>query len=224
MLKSLILTIITVVVCSTTVFSFNGYENYILKFNPKVTKSDVYKIGQSTFDAGSTYNFDPVLILALMKVESTFDRYAYNSMDARGLMQIRVPIWFKTLKKEGLMDHWRDFYDPERNIHSGVYILFTYRKICEEAENKLKCTLQRYNGAPTGNKYYIKVMKSIQQYHKLNELKLAFSENINTIEFGDVLASTFFNNIYRHAVVDLNGPLKNSIKQYLQTTQIIVLM
>jgi len=224
MLKSLIITIFAVMVYSVTAFSFNGYKNYILKFNPKVNITDIYDIGYSTINAGQEYNIDPVMILAVMKVESYFNKLAYNSLDARGLMQIRVPIWFNTLKNNGLMKSWKDFYDPERNIHSGVFILNLYRKECNRNGNVMKCMLQRYNGDRGGYKYYMKVMKSIRQFHKLNNLKLEVSNNINTIKFGVEQIRLKLLNLDGRFVVDLSGLRKNSIKQQLQTTQIIVLM
>ena len=176
-LKSTILTIFAVVAFSTTVFSFNGYESYIEKFNPEISEELIYNIGESTLNAAKEYKFNPILLLAVQKTESHFDVYAFSSYDARGLMQIRVPVWFKTLKKAGLMRTWRDFYDPERNIHSGAFILDHYRKSCSNDQNVLKCALQKYNGDRKGSKYHKKVMKAVLQYHKLQHkdlrLKLA---------------------------------------------------
>ncbi len=177
--------LLAVVVHSTTVFSFQGYEDYIQKFNIDATKTEIYNIGESTLNASSEYNFDPVLILAVQKVESHFDIYAFNSWDARGLMQIRVSVWYKTLKKEGLMLSWKDFYNPERNIHSGTFILNTYRNECSAIKKGLKCALQRYNGDRKGDRYYKKVMKAVAQYYKMyhtKSIKLSSDKIINNIE------------------------------------------
>ncbi len=181
-MRKILLLFLAVVVHSTTVFAFNGYEKYIEKFNSKVDKSEIYNIGESILNASRSYDFNPILILAIMKTESHFDRLAYNSLDARGLMQIRLPVWFDLLKKEGFVRTWRDFYNAERNTYSGVYILSIYRKKCKE---DLRCFLQRYNGDRKGIRYYAKVMKAMIQYDKIYKqpiLKLKYFKNINISE------------------------------------------
>lgn len=175
MLKQFLITLLTVII-PITVFSFGEFETYINKVNPVITESDIYEITGSLINASQEYNFDPVLILAVMKVESDFNVYAYNSMDARGLMQIRVPVWFDVLKDEGLMFTWKDFYNPERNIYSGVYILNIYRNMCKKKNKGLKCILQRYNGDRLGSRYYTKVMTAVNEFHEMDineSIKLA---------------------------------------------------
>lgn len=169
MLKQLVLSILAVVVMTSTVFSFVRYEHYISTYNKSLSIEDIRSIKKYISYYSRFYEFDPILVLAIMKTESTFKIDAYNSLDARGLMQIRVPIWFKHLKSIGFMDDWRDFYDPLKNIRAGMYILDRYRTYCNERNKGLKCTLQKYNGDPNGSRYFNKVINNIRRYYDLQE-------------------------------------------------------
>lgn len=193
-MKTIMLTIIAVLIYFNTVFAFNEYSKYILKFNENVTQSQVYTIGMSIISAGQQFNIDPVLILGVMKSESHFKIFAHNKWDARGLMQIRVPIWFKTLKKEGFMKDWRDFYNPKKNTISGVYILAIYRKECQDIGKGMICMLQRYNGNRGSTRYYNKIMKAVSQYYELhnNRIKLKLTRSINNIEKSKLRDGTGF--------------------------------
>ncbi len=167
---------------SFTVFAFEGHRKYIKKFNPQIKQPEIYIIGESITKAANKFDFDPILILAVMKTESHFDIDAYNKWDARGLMQIRVPVWFKVLKKKGLMKSWQDFYNPKRNTLSGTYILSVYRRECNKIDRGLKCMLQRYNGDRGGHRYYDNIMKSIRQYdHIYRSIVLVSNLNKFTI-------------------------------------------
>ena len=58
---------------------------------------------------------DPDLVLAVMQVESHFDRYAISRVGAQGLMQI-MPA---TARELGL----RDAFDPRENVRAGTRYL-----------------------------------------------------------------------------------------------------
>lgn len=97
---------------------------------------------------------DPQLVLALMEVESNFDRYALSVANARGLMQI-MPFW----KKE--IGHNDDsLFDMETNIRYGCYILKLYIK---REKNNLFYALGRYNGSRGRSKYPSKVFSSLRK-------------------------------------------------------------
>lgn len=80
----------------------------------------------------------PSLVLAVIEVESSFDRFAVSPSGARGLMQV-MPFW----KKE--IGHPRDdlFYPPT-NLRYGCTILRYYM---EQFGNELAPALAQYNGS-----------------------------------------------------------------------------
>ena len=82
------------------------------------------------------YSLQPELVLALIEVESGFNRYAISATGARGLMQV-MPFW----KKE--IGHPRDsLFDPGTNIRYGCQILRHYL----DQTGDLSRALHYYNG------------------------------------------------------------------------------
>jgi soluble lytic murein transglycosylase len=90
------------------------------------------------------YQIDPLLITAIMRVESSFDRYAISSKGARGLMQLmpETARWAADLM--GLKDfELEQLFDPEVNIAIGVWYLSNLR---EQFDGDMVLALAAYNG------------------------------------------------------------------------------
>lgn len=86
----------------------------------------------------SRARLDPALVLAVIDVESDFDRFAVSRSGARGLMQI-MPFW----KKE--IGHPRDnLFHPATNLRYGCTILRHYLQL---ADGDVGDALARYNGS-----------------------------------------------------------------------------
>jgi soluble lytic murein transglycosylase-like protein len=86
----------------------------------------------------------PGLILAIIDVESRFDRWAVSSAGAVGLMQI-MPFWPREL---GMERH--QLVQVEANMRMGCAIL---RHYLEREKNDLGKALARYNGSVGRRKY-----------------------------------------------------------------------
>jgi soluble lytic murein transglycosylase-like protein len=95
---------------------------------------------------------EPELILALINVESNFDRFAISSAGAQGLMQI-MPFWLDEIGKpeDNLMD-------IRTNIRFGCTILSHYLK---REKGNLYRALARYNGSVGKRWYPNRVFKSL---------------------------------------------------------------
>ena len=91
-------------------------------------------------------SLDPVLILALIQVESRFDHQAVSPRGAQGLMQV-LPIVVTELADEGKISASlkRDLKDPLVNVQVGVSYL---AHLCEMFGD-LKVALTAYNWGPT---------------------------------------------------------------------------
>lgn len=91
-------------------------------------------------------NLEPGLVLALIQVESAFNRFAISSAGARGLMQI-MPFWKKEI---GRTDD--NLLDIPTNLRYGTTILAHY---IEVEKGSVIRALARYNGSK-GQTWYPK--------------------------------------------------------------------
>ena len=90
--------------------------------------------------AGERVGIDPLLVLAVIAIESSFDPNAVSLAGAEGLMQV-VPRYHEDkLEEHGGSDALRD---PMINVLVGARILEQYIR----RAGNLKAGLQRYNGA-----------------------------------------------------------------------------
>ena len=80
----------------------------------------------------------PELVLALIDIESNFDRFAISHAGARGLMQV-MPFWLNEIGRPG-----DDLFDIHTNLRFGCTILKLY--LDRERGNRTKA-LARYNGS-----------------------------------------------------------------------------
>ncbi len=85
---------------------------------------------------------DPLLVLALIHVESSFDPHAVSSAGAVGLMQLRE----STMRGE--VERWRlpsaDPHDPVASVQAGV----RYLKRLIDAFGEVDMALMAYNAGP----------------------------------------------------------------------------
>jgi soluble lytic murein transglycosylase-like protein len=94
----------------------------------------------TAYRAGEQHRIDPLLILAVMAIESRYNPVAESVMGARGLMQI-IPRYHP----EKLEPHGGEqvLLEPEVNILVGAQILREYQRRFGDLET----ALQMYNGA-----------------------------------------------------------------------------
>ena len=96
----------------------------------------------------------PELILAVIEVESNFDRYAVSVAGALGLMQI-MPFW---LKEIGRPDD--NLLHTDTNLRYGCTILRFYY---DKENGDLRRALGRYNGSLGKRKYPNKVIDKLSK-------------------------------------------------------------
>jgi soluble lytic murein transglycosylase-like protein len=90
------------------------------------------------------HDLDADLVLAVMQVESAFDRYAISRVGAQGLMQV-MPFWRNEIGRPQ-----DNLTDMETNIRYGTTILAHYLEV---SKNDLVDALARYNGSRGRLKY-----------------------------------------------------------------------
>ena len=112
------------------------------KYHLSLSDSRAY-VDQS-LEVAQEVNLDPILILAVMAVESSFDPNAQSRSGAQGLMQVRTMVHEeKFLPYGGKMAAFL----PEANIRVGSLIL----KACIAKAGSLEAGLRSYLGAPNAS-------------------------------------------------------------------------
>ena len=113
--------------------------------------------------AGQQTGLDPLLIIAVMAVESRFNPLAESVAGAKGLMQV-IPKYHLAKFREFGGDKWSVF-DPETNIVVGSQILKEYLR----RTGNLTAALQLYVGSPSDETdgYTGKVMTEKQRLQQV---------------------------------------------------------
>ena len=94
----------------------------------------------SAQQTGRNIGVDPLLLVAVMAIESRFNPFAESPMGAQGLMQI-IPKWHPD--KVDVKSDRAALFDPETNIRVGAQVLKEYIRTTGSVER----ALQQYNGS-----------------------------------------------------------------------------
>lgn len=94
------------------------------------------------------------VVLALIEVESNFNRWALSIVGAQGLMQV-MPFWLKEIGRPN-----DNLFNPETNLRFGCTIL---RHYLDKEKGDLPRALARYNGSLGKTKYPNKVFAALQK-------------------------------------------------------------
>jgi soluble lytic murein transglycosylase-like protein len=106
----------------------------------RVSEAAVSSYVAAAYRAGEQYSVDPLLILAVVAVESRYNPVAESLVGAKGLMQV-IPKYHL----DKLADHGGEhaLLEPEVNIEVGTQILREYQRRFRDTET----ALQAYAGA-----------------------------------------------------------------------------
>lgn len=126
--------------------------NVVKAHRTDITDSEAWRVSEVILEESLKRNLDPMLVLAVIEVESRFQYSAISPVGARGIMQI-MPDTGKyltdTLGRElGIQPvayRPESLDDPILNIRMGVYYLHDLRK----QFRNLNLTLIAYNAGPS---------------------------------------------------------------------------
>jgi soluble lytic murein transglycosylase-like protein len=119
----------------------------------RVAEEAVSAYVATAYYAGALHSVDPILVLAVMAIESRYNPVAESTMGAKGLMQVIPKFHLEKLSTHG---GEQALLDPEVNILVGTQILREYHRRLGDLES----SLQMYAGAlddPT-SQYSAKVL------------------------------------------------------------------
>jgi len=94
----------------------------------------------------------PELVLAVIEVESGFNRWAISRSGAQGLMQV-MPFWLKEIGRPG-----DNLLQPSTNLRLGCTILKYY---LDMEKGRLRPALARYNGSLGKRQYPDKIFTAL---------------------------------------------------------------
>ncbi len=130
----------------------------IASFHSGLPTYEESKISDLILHIGGKYMINPALILAVIRVESSFNNFSHSNMGAVGLMQIRPATGLYLIKKYNIKSkkfHYNTkyieylpvsyLYNPSLNIRIGARYLLS---LLYEFKN-LKLALFAYNAGPT---------------------------------------------------------------------------
>lgn len=103
----------------------------------------------------SRAQLDPQLVLAVVHVESLFNRYAISRAGARGLMQV-MPFWTAEIGRSE-----DNLFDIRTNLRYGCTILRSY---LDREQGNVTRALGRYNGSLGQYWYPRRVFKAFDQH------------------------------------------------------------
>jgi len=107
----------------------------------------------------------PLLILAIIPVESEFVPSAVSKKGAIGLMQVMFDVHKDMLIKRGIIKDKRDLFDIEPNIQAGNAILDMYLGECK---GDVASALEKYLGGQDGV-YLKKILSNLANLYILEE-------------------------------------------------------
>jgi len=148
--------------------------------NNRFTDQSIFRLSELIYSNSRQYSFDPLLLIAVIKVESFFNEGALgrfrsgNLSGAMGLMQLKIETAQFMAKKLGLKElKTEDLFLPEVNIMIGVsYLTYLINRF-----KSFKLGILAYNQGPgavassiknnqLSVKYYQKVLKAYYQMKK----------------------------------------------------------
>jgi soluble lytic murein transglycosylase-like protein len=107
-----------------------------------IPEQESRRVSEVILEAAAWARLDPVLILAIIEVESAFDLSARSNRDARGLMQVRPATLRGEAERAGLVGD--DPHEPGLNVRAGSL----YFRRLVDAFGMNDVALMAYNAGP----------------------------------------------------------------------------
>jgi len=128
------------------VYDEDRLTEYVYKHSYRISRDTAREIVQESMKTRC-----PILLLAIMQVESSFNPVAVSKAGARGLGQV-MPV--KVLKQAHIVNDYRDLFNVETNIKAMNYI---FKKKLAKAHGDYKRAIGYYFGR-YNDKYVGKVL------------------------------------------------------------------
>ncbi len=128
------------------------------------------QIPQWIYEESRKYDYDPLLLTALIVTESSFNNWAKSHRGALGLMQIRPRTGHAMATEVNLKWEGKPtLFKPDSNIALGTYYL---NKLQNRFNNDVRLALEAYNHGPTRLQRYIQQGKRLPADYSTKVLKI----------------------------------------------------
>ncbi|MDH3355397.1 MAG: lytic transglycosylase domain-containing protein [Chromatiales bacterium] len=117
--------------------------------------SNRLKLLKHVYQESRRVDIPPELVLAVIHIESNFDRFAISRVGARGLMQI-MPFWLNEIGRPE-----DNLFSIATNLRFGCTIL---RHYIDKENGDIATALARYNGSIGKRKYPDKIFAKLRRY------------------------------------------------------------
>jgi soluble lytic murein transglycosylase-like protein len=126
---------------------------------PGLGAADRARLADTIVREAAGARVDPLLVLALIEVESSFDPGALSERGARGLMQLRPSTMRGEAERSGI--DFEDPHDPIANVQAGV----RYFGRLLEAFGREEVALMAYNAGPNRILGYLRQGEIPDRFH-----------------------------------------------------------
>lgn len=112
-----------------------------------LSEDAIWELAKTILEESKKFSLEPMLVVAVIKVESGFQHKVISRAGARGLMQI-LPSIGHGLAEQIKLENWRgqkSLDDPVTNVKLGIF----YVAYLKERFKNLKVALVAYNRGPT---------------------------------------------------------------------------
>lgn len=132
------------------------YESMLPRMQQfEIAPQEKIQILQSVHTESNSSGVSPNLVLAVIEVESGFDRFAISRAGAQGLMQV-MTFWKKELGRPE-----DNLTDPHTNLRYGTSILSYYLELSQGDTTE---ALSRYNGSYPQTWYAERVYRAMNRW------------------------------------------------------------
>ena len=126
-----------------------------------LTQREEFKLASVIVEESRSYGLDPLLVLAVIQTESTFNNWARSNKGALGLMQLLPPTAKHVAGELSIgWDGAKMLFEPEVNVRMGIHYYSYLLKRFREDE---RVALAAYNRGPTALSRRLRHGKSIPQ-------------------------------------------------------------
>lgn len=132
------------------------------------------KYYEEIIEVSEIHQVDPIIILAMIKVESDFRLEAKSHKGALGLMQLMPTTADWILEKEGYNPSEFDMFNPRDNIFTGT-LYFKYLR--EKFDGDMEKIMAAYNGGSTRvrNNTWHKINETVNYVKKIDWAMKAYT-------------------------------------------------